>query len=156
MCMSRMKEAIQHIHLKTGLWKLLLPRQKNFGTAKLRAPQQEILQMQLRLMLQEQDWNPTLVKVKGAYDDVNRLCTEISESFPEIAFANINLRPYYGDGSKTMGFEIAEQLGWKAPAHFVVPMAGGSLITKIGKAFNDLYWTGLIDEPKTRAYGAQP
>jgi len=95
-----------------------------------------------------------LVGVEGTYDDVNRLCTEIADKH-RWAFVNINLRPFYAEGSKSFGYEIAEQLGWRAPAHVVVPMAGGSLITKIRKAFHELEEIGLIDHAETRMYGAQ-
>ena len=99
-------------------------------------------------------YEPHLIKVEGNYDEVNRLCSEIAGKY-EWAFVNINVRPYYAEGSKTLGFEVAEQLGWKAPDHVVVPMASGSLLTKVHKAFNELAKTGLIDEPKTRVSGAQ-
>jgi threonine synthase len=99
-------------------------------------------------------YEPNLIKVEGNYDEVNRLCSEIAGKYPW-AFVNINVRPYYAEGSKTLGFEVAEQLGWKAPDHVVVPMASGSLLTKVHKAFNELAKTGLIDEPKTRVSGAQ-
>jgi threonine synthase len=97
---------------------------------------------------------PTLVEVRGTYDEVNRLCAEIGDKY-HWAFVNINLRPYYAEGSKTMGYEIAEQLGWRAPAHVVVPCAGGSLLTKIAKAFPELARLGLIPEAHTRMYAAQ-
>ena len=97
---------------------------------------------------------PTLVEVQGTYDEVNRLCAEIGDKY-HWAFVNINLRPYYAEGSKTMGYEIAEQLGWRAPAHVVVPCAGGSLITKIAKAFKELRLLGLIPEGRTSMYAAQ-
>jgi len=97
---------------------------------------------------------PTLVEVQGTYDEVNRLCAEIGDKY-HWAFVNINLRPYYAEGSKTMGYEIAEQLGWRAPAHVVVPCAGGSLLTKIAKAFQELAHLGLIPEARTRMYAAQ-
>ena len=97
---------------------------------------------------------PTLVEVQGTYDEVNRLCAEIGDKY-HWAFVNINLRPYYAEGSKTMGYEIAEQLGWRAPAHVVVPCAGGSLLTKITKAFQELARLGLIAEARTRMYAAQ-
>ncbi len=84
-----------------------------------------------------QIYGANVVPVKGNYDDVNRLCSEIAGRHP-IAFVNVNLRPFYGEGSKTFGYEIAEQLGWEAPDAVVVPMAGGSLITKIYKAFGEL------------------
>jgi len=97
---------------------------------------------------------PTLVQVQGTYDDVNRLCAEIGDKY-HWAFVNINLRPYYAEGSKTMGYEIAEQLGWRAPAHVVVPCAGGSLLTKIAKAFQEMARLELIPERRTRVYAAQ-
>jgi threonine synthase len=99
-------------------------------------------------------YGPTLVAVEGTYDEVNRLCAEIGDKY-RWAFANINIRPYYAEGSKTYGYEIAEQLGWRAPAHVVVPCAGGSLITKIHKAFKELRVLGLIPEGKTSMYAAQ-
>jgi len=99
-------------------------------------------------------YGPTLVAVEGTYDEVNRLCAEVGDKY-RWAFANINIRPYYAEGSKTYGYEIAEQLGWRAPAHVVVPCAGGSLITKIHKAFKELRMLGLIPEGKTSMYAAQ-
>lgn len=95
-----------------------------------------------------------VVAIKGTYDEVNRLCSEIAGKYGW-AFVNINIRPYYAEGSKTFGFEIAEQLGWKVPKHIIVPMAGGSLITKIWKAFNEFHKLGLIDNVDTKVYGAQ-
>jgi len=100
-------------------------------------------------------YHPTLVAVEGNYDEVNRLCSEIASRY-KWAFVNINIRPYYTEGSKTMGFEIAEQLGWKTPAHVVVPVASGSLLCKIHKAFKELHQLDLIDEPKTKIHAAQP
>ena len=99
-------------------------------------------------------YNPTLVAVQGTYDEVNRLCSEIADKY-RWAFANINLRPYYGEGSKTVGYEIAEQLGWRAPGHVVVPCAGGSLLTKVAKAFAEWRSLGLIPEGRTRVHAAQ-
>lgn len=99
-------------------------------------------------------YNPTVVKVRGSYDDVNRLCTELSMQYPW-AFVNINVRPYYAEGSRTIGFEIAEQLGWRTPDHIVAPMASGSMYTKIWKALQEFNKAGLIDAPKTRMSGAQ-
>ncbi|MDX1932296.1 MAG: threonine synthase [Capsulimonadales bacterium] len=100
-------------------------------------------------------YGATVIKIDGCYDDVNRLCAEVGDKYGW-AFANINLRPFYGDGSKSYGFEIAEQLGWKTPDHLIVPCAGGSLITKIPKAFYELEKLGLLDEPvKTKVYSAQ-
>src|SRR6266705_5804574 len=96
-----------------------------------------------------------VIAVRGNYDDVNRLCTEVAES-RQWGFVNVNLRPFYGEGSKTFGYEIAEQLGWRAPAAVVIPMAGGSLITKIYKGLKELERLALLeDEARTRLYGAQ-
>lgn len=97
---------------------------------------------------------PHLIAVEGNYDQVNRLCAEIAFRH-KWAFVNINIRPYYAEGSKTYVYEIAEQLGWKAPGHIVVPSAGGSLITKVWKGLNELYKIGLLDKPKTKVYCAQ-
>ena len=99
-------------------------------------------------------YNPTVVAVEGIYDDVNRLCAELSARYPW-AFVNVNIRPYYAEGSKTYGFEVAEQLGWRAPAHLVIPAASGSLITKIHKAFKELQLLGLIPQTPSRLYAAQ-
>lgn len=95
-----------------------------------------------------------VVGIRGTYDEVNRLCSEIAGNHPW-AFVNINIRPYYAEGSKSMGFEIAEQLGWKTPAHVVVPMASGSLMTKIWKSFSELEKVGLIEKNNSKVYGAQ-
>ncbi len=99
-------------------------------------------------------YRPTLVAVDGNYDEVNRLCSEVADKYGW-AFVNINLRPYYAEGSKTFGFEIAEQLGWRAPKHIVVPAAGGSLVTKIWKGLKELHALDLIPEVRTRMYVAQ-
>ena len=99
-------------------------------------------------------YKPNLVAVEGTYDDVNRLCAEIGSKYPW-AFVNINIRPYYAEGSKTYGYEIAEQLGWRIPRHIVVPCAGGSLITKIGKAFKEFKLLGLVDGDMPALYAAQ-
>jgi len=98
-----------------------------------------------------------VVGVKGTYDDVNRLCSEIAGKYGW-GFVNVNLRPFYAEGSKSFGYEIAEQLGWRTPANIVVPMAGGSLVTKIGKSFGELEKLGLLasgGNRKTRIHGAQ-
>ena len=95
-----------------------------------------------------------LVRVDGNYDQVNRLCAEIAELHPW-GFVNVNLRPYYAEGSKTVGFEIAEQLGWRLPDNIVVPMAGGAQITKIAKAFFELIATGLVEAKPVKVFGAQ-
>lgn len=99
-------------------------------------------------------YNPILVAVEGNYDQVNRLCSEIAAKY-KWAFVNINIRPYYAEGSKTYGHEIAEQLGWKAPKHIVVPCAGGSLSTKIYKGLKEFKNLGLIDKLETKIYAAQ-
>ena len=99
-------------------------------------------------------YRPTVVAVEGTYDDVNRLCAELSAKYPW-AFVNVNIRPYYAEGSKSYGFEIAEQLGWRAPAHAVVPVASGSLITKIAKAFKELHQLGVLPEAAVKLYAAQ-
>lgn len=100
-------------------------------------------------------YSPNLVAVDGNYDDVNRLCSEIANKY-KWGFVNINLRAYYAEGSKTMGFEIAEQLGWKAPAHIVAPAASGSLITKIWKALKEFDQLGLLENKlTTKVYCAQ-
>jgi threonine synthase len=95
-----------------------------------------------------------LVGVRGDYDQVNRLCSQIADRFGW-GIVNVNLRPFYGEGSKTVGYEIAEQLGWRAPGHLVCCMAGGSLITKIGKAFGELERLGWIEPRPVRLHGAQ-
>jgi len=96
-----------------------------------------------------------VVKVSGTYDQVNRLCTQIVLKYGW-GFVNVNLRPFYAEGSKTVGFEIAEDLGWRFPQHVVCPMAGGALIGKIHKGFNELSRLGLVDQPVlTKMYGAQ-
>jgi len=99
-------------------------------------------------------YGPTIVEVDGTYDEVNRLCAEIAEEH-RWAFVNVNLRPYYSEGGKTLGFEVAEQLGWRAPDHIVVPVASGSLLVKIHKGLHELQRTGAIPEVRTRVHGAQ-
>jgi len=101
-----------------------------------------------------QIFGANVIPVRGSYDDVNRLCSEIAGRHAW-AFVNVNLRPFYGEGSKTFGYEIAEQLGWRAPDAVVVPMAGGSLITKIHKGLKELQQLGWIESADTRFYGAQ-
>jgi threonine synthase len=95
-----------------------------------------------------------LVRVRGTYDDVNRLCAQVADRFGW-GLVNLNLRSYYGEGSKTMAFEIAEQLGWRLPDAVIAPMAGGSLLTKLDKGFHELSDAGLADGPSPRMYGAQ-
>ena len=99
-------------------------------------------------------YEPTLVAVDGNYDDVNRLCSEIADKY-RWAFANINMRPYYSEGSKSLAFEVAEQLGWRIPDHVIVPIASGSLFTKIHKGFQELVKVGLVDGGVARMTGAQ-
>ncbi len=100
-------------------------------------------------------YGPTMVAVKGNYDDVNRLCSEIADQY-RWAFVNINVRPFYSEGSKTLGYEVAEQLGWRTPDHAVIPSASGSMFTKIWKGYNEFHRVGLIDKPKTKMHMAQP
>jgi threonine synthase len=96
-----------------------------------------------------------VIGVTGTYDEVNRLCTQIALKYGW-GFVNVNLRPFYAEGSKSMGFEIAEDLGWRFPQHVVCPMAGGALIGKIHKAFTELNTVGLVDTPvTTKMWGAQ-
>src|SRR5246500_3263166 len=95
-----------------------------------------------------------IVRINGNYDHVNRLCAQIADRF-KWGLVNVNLRPYYSEGSKTHGFEIAEQLGWKLPDNVVVPMAGGSLIGKIAKAFRELVTLGWVEDKPVRFFGAQ-
>ena len=96
-----------------------------------------------------------VVAIEGNYDDVNRLCAELAGMYPW-AFVNVNMRPFYAEGSKTLAFETAEQLGWQAPDHVVVPVASGSLLTKILKGFGEMHKVGLLDdEPHVRVSGAQ-
>ena len=97
---------------------------------------------------------PTLVAVDGSYDDVNRLCSELAGKYPW-AFVNVNMRPYYAEGSKTLAYEVAEQLGWRAPDHCMVPLASGSLYVKIWKGLQELATLCLIDSVQTKMSGAQ-
>ena len=99
-------------------------------------------------------YGPTLVAVDGTYDDVNRLCSELADTYPW-AFVNINMRPYYAEGSKTLGYEVAEQLDWKAPAHCIVPSASGSMFTKIWKGLHEFEDLGLIPKVNTRMHMTQ-
>ena len=105
-------------------------------------------------ILGTQVFGATLVPIAGNYDQVNRLCSQIADEH-HWGFVNVNLRPYYAEGSKTVGFEIAEQLGWRLPDNVVVPMAGGSLITKIKKAFEELIALGLVEPKPVKIFGAQ-
>ncbi len=95
-----------------------------------------------------------IIGIKGKYDDVNRLCSEVAGKYGW-AFVNVNVRPFYAEGSKSLGYEVMEQLGWKAPKHIVVPMASGSLCTKIDKSIKEFIKLGLIEDNGTAMYGAQ-
>jgi threonine synthase len=97
----------------------------------------------------------TLVTVEGSYDDVNRLASELAEEHEDWAFVNVNVRPYYAEGSKTIGYEIAEQLGWRLPEQVVVPVASGAQLVKIDKAFRELAELGLVEGGPVRVFGAQ-
>jgi threonine synthase len=97
---------------------------------------------------------PKLVRVRGTYDDVNRLCAQVADRFGW-GIVNVNLRAYYGEGSKTMAFEIAEQLGWRLPTAVVAPMAGGSLVSKLRKGFAEFSKAGLVEGAAPRIFGAQ-
>jgi threonine synthase len=99
-------------------------------------------------------YGPKTVAIKGNYDDVNRLCTEIGDKYGW-AFVNVNLRPYYSEGAKTHGFEVAEQLGWKLPQHIVVASAGGTILPKLAKGFKELIKVGLVEESGCKIYSAQ-
>jgi len=97
-------------------------------------------------------YGPTMVAVEGTYDEVNRLCSEVGDNYPW-AFVNINMRPYYAEGSKTLGYEVAEQLGWRIPDHVVIPSASGAMFTKIWKGFNELACLGLLDGVDSMTFG---
>src|SRR6202521_5722493 len=105
-------------------------------------------------ILNTQVYGANLVRIEGNYDQVNRLCSQIADRY-NWGFVNVNLRPYYAEGSKTVGYEIAEQLGWRLPDNVVVPMAGGALISKIHKAFGELVELGLVEDKPVRFFGAQ-
>jgi threonine synthase len=100
-------------------------------------------------------FGPTMVRIRGNYDDVNRLCTEIADKYGW-AIVNVNLRPYYTEGAKTHGFEIAEQFGWALPQHTVVPTAGGTILPKVYKAYKEFIELGLVEDNHPKVYSAQP
>jgi threonine synthase len=106
-------------------------------------------------ILATEAYGAKVVAVKGNYDAVNRLCSEVAEALPW-AFVNVNMRPYYAEGSKSLGFEVAEQLGWRLPDHVVVPIASGALLTKVHRAFSELIAIGAVEEKPYRVSGAQP
>ena len=99
-------------------------------------------------------YGTNVIGIHGPYDQVNRLCSEIAGKYGW-GFVNVNLRPYYAEGSKTMGFEICEQLGWRIPRHTVAPMASGSLLTKLHKAYNEFVKVGIVEEATFSVHGAQ-
>jgi threonine synthase len=105
-------------------------------------------------ILNTQIYGARLVRIDGNYDHVNRLCTLIADEY-NWGFVNVNLRPYYAEGSKTVGYEIAEQLDWRLPDNVVCPLAGGSLIRKIKKAFDELVALGLVEAKDVKFFGAQ-
>jgi threonine synthase len=105
-------------------------------------------------ILSTEAYGARVVAVRGNYDDVNRLCSEVAEALPW-AFVNVNMRPYYAEGSKSLGFEVAEQLGWRLPDHVVVPIASGALMTKIHRAFRELAAIGAVADRPYRISGAQ-
>ncbi len=108
-------------------------------------------------IIQTAIYGGTLVGIEGSYDDVNRLCSQLSEEdeFESTGFVNVNIRPYYAEGSKTLGYEVAEQLGWRVPGQYLAPMASGSMLTKINKAFKELVGAGLVPSSSWKVYGAQ-
>jgi threonine synthase len=110
--------------------------------------------LELEKVVATRIYGAALVKVQGNYDHVNRLCSEVAQKY-RWGIVNVNLRSYYAEGSKTMGFEIAEQLGWRLPQNIVVPMGGGALITKIYKAFAELKELGWVEPQGTKFFGAQ-
>jgi len=99
-------------------------------------------------------FGPRMVKIRGNYDDVNRLCTQIADRYGW-AIVNVNLRPYYTEGAKTHGFEIAEQMGWRLPRHTVIPVAGGTILPKVWKAYQELIQLGLVEDDSPRIHAAQ-
>jgi threonine synthase len=108
-------------------------------------------------IIQTAVYGGTLVGIDGSYDDVNRLCSQLAEEdeFANTGFVNVNIRPYYAEGSKTLGYEVAEQLGWRLPGQYVAPMASGSMLTKINKAFKELTTAGLVPSSSWKVFGAQ-
>jgi threonine synthase len=111
--------------------------------------------LELQKILTTAVYGGTFVTVDGTYDDVNRLASELAGEHDDWAFVNVNVRPYYAEGSKTLGFEIAEQLGWRIPEQVVVPIASGAQLVKIDKGFSELAELGLVEQSKWRVFGAQ-
>jgi threonine synthase len=126
----------------------------NAASAGLRAYVFIPTDLELSKILNSLIYGANVIGIKGHYDEVNRLCAEIAGKFGW-AFVNVNMRPYYAEGSKSMAYEIAEQLGWRLPEHTVVPMASGSLLTKIHKGYQEFAKLGLVPESPARIYGAQ-
>jgi len=111
--------------------------------------------LELQKIMATAVYGGTFVTVDGTYDDVNRLASELASEHDDWAFVNVNVRPYYAEGSKTLAFEIAEQLGWRLPDQIVVPIASGAQLVKIDKGFRELVSLGLVDESAWKVYGAQ-
>ncbi|HEX6330381.1 MAG TPA: threonine synthase, partial [Actinomycetota bacterium] len=110
--------------------------------------------LEVAKLLATETYGAKVVAVKGSYDDVNRLCSEVADALPW-AFVNVNMRPFYTQGSKTLGFETAEQLGWRLPDHVVVPIASGALLTKVHRAFQELVAIAAVEDRPYRVSGAQ-
>jgi len=111
--------------------------------------------LELQKIITTAVYGGTFVTVDGTYDDVNRLASELAGDHPDWAFVNVNVRPYYAEGSKTLGYEIAEQLGWRLPPQIVVPIASGAQLVKVDKGFTELISLGLVPEAPWRVFGAQ-
>jgi threonine synthase len=111
--------------------------------------------LELQKIITTSVYDGTFITVDGTYDDVNRLASELAGEHPDWAFVNVNVRPYYAEGSKTLGFEIAEQLGWRLPEQVVVPIASGAQLVKVDKGFTELTSLGLVAQTPWRVFGAQ-
>jgi threonine synthase len=111
--------------------------------------------LELQKIITTSVYGGTFVTVDGTYDDVNRLASELAGEHPDWAFVNVNVRPYYAEGSKTLGFEIAEQLGWRLPEQVVVPIASGAQLVKVDKGFTEMSSLGLVPQTPWRVFGAQ-
>jgi threonine synthase len=111
--------------------------------------------LELQKIITTSVYGGTFITVDGTYDDVNRLASELAGEHPDWAFVNVNVRPYYAEGSKTLGFEIAEQLGWRLPEQVVVPIASGAQLVKVDKGFTELTSLGLVEQSPWRVFGAQ-
>jgi threonine synthase len=111
--------------------------------------------LELQKIITTAVYGGTFVTVDGTYDDVNRLASELAGEHEDWAFVNVNVRPFYAEGSKTLGFEIAEQLGWRLPDQVVIPIASGAQLVKVDKGFTELVSLGLVPEQPWRVFGAQ-